>query len=64
MSIARAALRWPHTFLVMAMLILIFGVVSIMTMATDVFPVIDLPVITVIWTNNGITPNDMSTRFV
>ena len=64
MSIARIALRWPHTFIVTAVLILLFGIVSIMTMATDVFPVIDLPVITVIWNNNGITPDDISKRYV
>ncbi|MGO8670559.1 MAG: efflux RND transporter permease subunit [Capsulimonadaceae bacterium] len=64
MSIAKTALRWPHTFLVLAVLILIFGIVSIVSMPTDVFPVIDLPVITVIWSYNGVTPDDMSKRFV
>lgn len=64
MSIARLALRWPHTFLVAAIFVLLLGVASILTMATDVFPEIDLPVITVIWSYSGITPSDMEKRFV
>lgn len=64
MSFARFALRRPHTFLVAAIFILLIGVASVATMTTDVFPVIDLPVITVIWAYPGITPDDMEKRFV
>jgi len=64
MSFARIALRYPYTFLVGAIVIVLIGVASIVTMATDVFPVIDLPVITVIWSYSGITPSDMEKRFV
>ncbi len=49
MWIVRLALRRPYTFVVMSVLILVLGIVSIMTMSTDIFPVIDIPVVTVIW---------------
>jgi multidrug efflux pump subunit AcrB len=64
MWIVRLALRRPYTFAVLALLILILGIASIMTMPIDVFPSINLPVITVIWNYNGLTPNDMEKRIV
>ena len=64
MWIVQLALRRPYTFAVLALLILILGVASILTMATDVFPAINIPVVTVIWSYGGITPNDMEKRFV
>ena len=64
MFIVRYAMRKPYTFAVSSLLILIFGIASILSMATDVFPSIDLPVITVIWQFGGITPSDMAQRFV
>ena len=48
MWIVRLALRRPYTFVVFAFLILIFGVFSILTMPTDIFPNIDIPVVTVV----------------
>ena len=64
MWIVKLALSKPYTFAVLALLILLLGVGSILSMATDVFPAIDLPVVTVIWGYPGFTPNDMEKRFV
>ena len=49
MWIVRLALRRPYTFAVFALLILILGAYSIETMPTDIFPNIDIPVVTVVW---------------
>jgi multidrug efflux pump subunit AcrB len=64
MWIVRLALHRPYTFVVMALLIAILGGISIFTMPTDIFPNIDIPVISVIWTYNGISPDDMEKRVV
>ena len=64
MWIVKLALSKPYTFAVLALVILLAGVGSILSMATDVFPAIDLPVVTVIWSYPGFTPNDMEKRFV
>jgi CzcA family heavy metal efflux pump len=64
MSIVETALRRPYTFLVMAVLIVIIGAVSVQSTPTDVFPVIDIPVASVIWAYNGASPNDMEKRIV
>ena len=64
MWIVKLALNKPYTFAVLALLILLAGVGSILTMPTDVFPAIDIPVVTVIWSYPGFTPNDMEKRFV
>ncbi|MHB8885147.1 MAG: efflux RND transporter permease subunit [Methylovirgula sp.] len=63
-AIVRIALQRPYTFVVMAMLILIFGVMSWVKTPTDVFPNIGIPVISVVWTYNGMPPDDMSGRVV
>lgn len=63
MWIVRLALRRPYTFVVMAVLILVLGVVSIETMSTDIFPTIDIPVVTVVWTYSGTSPDEMEKRF-
>jgi multidrug efflux pump subunit AcrB len=47
----------------MAVLILVLGIVSIETMSTDIFPVIDIPVVTVVWTYSGTSPDEMEKRF-
>ncbi len=64
MWIVKLALSKPYTFAVLALVILLAGVGSILSMPTDVFPAIDLPVVTVIWGYSGFTPNDMEKRFV
>jgi CzcA family heavy metal efflux pump len=64
MWIVRLALRRPYTFVVMSILIAILGVVSILTMPTDIFPNIDIPVVSVIWSYSGVSPDDMEKRIV
>jgi multidrug efflux pump subunit AcrB len=62
MWIVRLALRRPYTFVVFALLVLILGIFSIETMPTDIFPNIDIPVITVVWNFTGMSAQEMSTR--
>src|SRR6202041_184931 len=62
MGIVRFALRFPHTFYVVAALILFLGVAAIRSMATDIFPVINIPVVTVIWQYTGLTTPEMEQR--
>src|SRR5580765_6882164 len=64
MWIVRLALRRPYTFVVMALLIAILGGLSIATMPVDIFPYIDLPVVSVVWQYNGLTPEEMESRIV
>jgi multidrug efflux pump subunit AcrB len=64
LALIRIALRRPYTFFVLAILILIFGTLSWRRMPTDIFPNIDIPVITAVWTYNGLPPDDMSGRIV
>src|SRR6195256_5852801 len=62
MWIVRLALRRPYTFIVMAILIGIMGGLSIVTTPTDIFPYINIPMVGVIWTYNGMSPDDMAKR--
>src|SRR5882762_958389 len=64
MWIVRLALRRPYTFVVMALLIAILGGISIVTMPTDIFPYINIPVVGVIWSYQGISPDDMAKRVI
>jgi multidrug efflux pump subunit AcrB len=64
MWIVRLALRRPYTFVVGALLVLILGVFSILSMPTDIFPNIDIPVVSVIWTYNGLSAEEVSNRIV
>jgi CzcA family heavy metal efflux pump len=64
MWIVRLALRRPYTFAVFALLILILGAYSIETMPTDIFPNIDIPVVTVVWNYGGLSAQEMSNRIV
>jgi multidrug efflux pump subunit AcrB len=64
MWIVRLALRRPYTFAVFALLILILGVFSILSMPTDIFPNIDIPVVTVVWNYNGLSADQMANRIV
>lgn len=63
-NIVELALRRPYTFVVMAIPILIFGSLAAVRTPTDIFPNIDIPVISVIWNYNGLPPDDMSGRIV
>src|SRR6202048_1766152 len=62
MGIVRFALRFPHTFYVMAALILVLGISGVVTSRKDIFPTIDIPVVTVIWQYTGLTPQEMEQR--
>jgi len=64
MWFVRIALRRPYTFVCVAILILIGGIVSIISTPINVLPVIPLPVITVIWTFSGLSPEEMEQRIV
>ena len=62
MGIVRFALRFPHTFYVVAALILFLGVTAIRTMPTDIFPEIRIPVVTVIWQYTGLSTPEIEQR--
>lgn len=62
MWIVRLALNRPYTFIVASLLIIILGVTSIATTPTDIFPNIDIPVITVIWSYSGLPTSEMEHR--
>ena len=64
MWIVRLALRRPYTFVVMAVLIAILGGAAIVTMPVDIFPYIDIPVVSVVWAYGGLTPEEMEKRMV
>jgi len=62
--IVQIALRRPYTFVVFAFLIAIFGSVAGLRTPVDIFPNINIPVVSVVWTYNGLLPNDMSSRVI
>jgi multidrug efflux pump subunit AcrB len=64
MWIVRLALRRPYTFVVMAVLIAILGGVAIATMPVDIFPYIDIPIVSIVWQYNGLSPEEMESRIV
>src|SRR5712692_6918744 len=64
MWIVRLALRRPYTFVVLAFLIAVLGILSVKTMLVDIFPSINIPVVTVIWSFSGLSPTEMQGRIV
>ena len=62
MGLVRFALRFPHTFYVLAALIVFLGVTAIRAMPTDIFPQINIPVVTVIWSYTGLSTPEMEQR--
>src|ERR1019366_7609547 len=64
MWIVRLALRRPYTFVVVAVLIAILGGAAIITMPVDIFPYIDIPVVSIVWTYSGLPPEEMEKRVV
>src|SRR2546429_8369007 len=64
MWIVRLALGRPYTFVVMAILIAILGGSAIVTMPVDIFPYIDIPVVSVLWVYTGLSPEEMEKRVV
>jgi multidrug efflux pump subunit AcrB len=63
-ALVRLALARPYTFVVMAILVMIFGVMSAIRTPTDIFPNIGIPVISVVWNYTGLPPDDMAGRIV
>jgi CzcA family heavy metal efflux pump len=59
MWIVRIALAHPYTFIVLAILLLIIGPLAIIRTPTDIFPSIDIPVVSVVWSYTGMPPKDM-----
>src|SRR5438309_5762229 len=64
MWIVRLALKRTYTFVVAAMLITVLGAVSIYRMSTDIFPEIDIPVVTVVWQYTGMPADEVETRII
>jgi CzcA family heavy metal efflux pump len=64
MWIVRLALRRPYTFVVLSILLLIMGPVAILRTPTDIFPNIDIPVVSVIWQYAGLSADQMAGRIV
>src|SRR5881296_4543628 len=64
MWIVRLALRRPYTFVVLALLIAVLGIVSVVSMPVDIFPAINIPVVNVIWSYSGLSPTEMQDRVV
>ncbi|HWY04469.1 MAG TPA: efflux RND transporter permease subunit [Candidatus Acidoferrum sp.] len=64
MWIVALALRRPYTFVVMALLIIILFFVTVVRTPVDIFPSIDIPVVSVVWFYTGLSPQDMADRIV
>jgi len=64
MWIVALALRRPYTFVVMALVIIIMFFVTVIRTPTDIFPNIDIPVVSVVWFYTGLSPQDMADRIV
>ncbi len=64
MWIVRLALRRPYTFVVLSILLFLLGIGSAVVAPKDIFPYIDIPVVTIVWTYNGLPPNEMEGRIV
>src|SRR5467141_4634341 len=64
MWIVKLALRRPYTFVVVAILILILGTLAALRTPTDIFPNINIPVVSIIWTYNGLAPQDIASRII
>jgi CzcA family heavy metal efflux pump len=64
MWIVRLALRRPYTFVVVSLLLLILGPIVILRTPTDIFPNINIPVVSIVWNYTGLNPDDMSNRIV
>ncbi|GAB2588288.1 efflux RND transporter permease subunit [Dyella jejuensis] len=64
LGLVRIALARPYTFIVLALFILIVGPLAALRTPTDIFPNIGIPVISVVWTYNGLSPSAMSGRVI
>src|SRR6201986_5665262 len=64
LAIVRLALKRPYTFVVMAILIALFGGLALVRTPVDIFPNIRIPVVAAAWSYSGLTPDDMSGRVI
>src|SRR5436309_15552133 len=64
MWIVRLALRRTYTFIVLAVLIAVVGVLATQRMATDIFPEADIPVVSIVWQYTGMPPDEIESRIV
>ncbi len=64
LGIVKLALRRPNTFIVMSLIITLFGAISAFKTPVDIFPQINIPVISAVWTYSGMPPEDMAGRIV
>src|SRR5204862_4443001 len=64
MWIVRLALKHTYTFVVVALLIAVLGGVSIYRMSTDIFPNIDIPIVSVVWQYAGMPADEIESRLV
>src|ERR1700760_1854165 len=64
MWIVRLALRRPYTFVVFSVLMLLFGIATTIESPKDIYPYIDIPVVTIVWSYSGLPPQDMEGRIV
>ena len=64
MWLVHLALRRPYTFVCFAILLLVFGFVAIVRMPVDIFPAINIPVVSVMWNYGGLSPREMEQRVV
>ncbi len=64
MWIVRLALRRPYTFVVFSLLMLLLGIGTAITAPKDIYPYINIPVVTIVWTYSGLPPQDMEGRIV
>jgi multidrug efflux pump subunit AcrB len=62
MWIVRLALARPYTFVVLALLLFLVGPVMLLRTPVDIFPEINIPVVSIIWTFTGLVPSEMETR--
>ena len=64
MWIVRLALRRPYTFVVLSVLMMLLGIGTAFTAPKDIYPYINIPVVTIVWTYTGLPPKDMEGRIV
>jgi multidrug efflux pump subunit AcrB len=64
MWIVKLALKEPYTIVVLGILIFLFGAIAIVRTPTDIFPNIDIPVVSIIWNYNDLEPQEMADRIV
>ena len=63
-ELVKIALHRPYTFIVLALLIILFGPLAALKSPTDIFPDIKIPVISAVWSYTGLPPEDMAGRVI